>query len=83
LIAKLKTAIFIFDTKESLADDFCLEEYNTHIIDKESFEASISEGQDLNALFSALSEMGIHVKSMRNKSNRLEELFLSLVKERE
>jgi ABC-2 type transport system ATP-binding protein len=37
--------------------------------------------RDLNALFSALTSHGIVVKSMRNKTNRLEELFVRLVEQ--
>ncbi len=83
LIAKLKTEIFIFDTTEALPENFSLPEFHSKMIDKESFEASITEGQNINQLFSRLDNMNIRVKSMRNKSNRLEELFLSLVNERE
>ena len=42
-------------------------------------EVSVSQGQSLNQLFSELSGQGINVLGMRNKSNRLEELFVSLV----
>ena len=38
---------------------------------------------DLNTLFHKLSEHGIKVKSMRNEQNRLEELFIKLVKEKD
>jgi len=41
----------------------------------------VDKAQGLNALFAALTESGIEVVSMRNKSNRLEELFLTLVDE--
>mgnify|MGYP003142765731 FL=1 len=37
------------------------------------------KGKSLNKLFASLSERDIHVTSMRNKANRLEELFVSLV----
>lgn len=82
LIAKLKTEIFVFDSNESLPDTFSLPEFHSKLIDRESFEASISEGQNINQLFSQLDRLGIKIKSMRNKSNRLEELFLSLVNEK-
>lgn len=82
LIAKLKTEIFVFDSNESLPDNFLLPEFHSKLIDRESFEASISEGQSINQLFSQLDKLGIKIKSMRNKSNRLEELFLSLVNEK-
>jgi ABC-2 type transport system ATP-binding protein len=39
----------------------------------------MSRQHDLNSMFAALSERGIAVRSMRNKANRLEELFVRLV----
>jgi len=42
-------------------------------------EAEMSREHDLNSLFAALSARGITVRSMRNKANRLEELFVRLV----
>jgi len=47
-------------------------------IDNMTLEVEIAEKQPLNPLFTFLSEQGILVKSMRNKTNRLEELFLNL-----
>lgn len=80
LIAKLQMETFVFDCEQNLEATFFLEEFSTHIIDTHTFEASINKGQSLNQLFSCLDNLHIQVKSMRNKSNRLEELFLSLVK---
>jgi ABC-2 type transport system ATP-binding protein len=39
----------------------------------------VSKGQHLNEIFALLSAQGIEVNSMRNKVNRLEELFIRLV----
>ncbi|VFS36525.1 ABC transporter ATP-binding protein [Escherichia coli] len=39
--------------------------------------------QGINSVFTQLSEQGIQVLSMRNKANRLEELFVSLVNEKQ
>jgi ABC-2 type transport system ATP-binding protein len=50
----------------------------THI-DDVTLEAEMSREHDLNSMFAALSERGIAVRSMRNKANRLEELFVRLV----
>ena len=47
--------------------------------DDDEIEVAIGAGQDLNTLFAALSASGIRVTSLRNKANRLEELFLRLV----
>ncbi|TCV92026.1 ABC-2 type transport system ATP-binding protein [Luteibacter rhizovicinus] len=48
-------------------------------IDDHTLEAEMSRSHDLNSLFSALSSHGVTVTSMRNKANRLEELFVRLV----
>ena len=48
-------------------------------VDDYTLEAEMSREHDLNSLFAALSSHGVTVKSMRNKTNRLEELFVRLV----
>ena len=50
-------------------------------IDGNTFEAEMSRSHDLNSVFAALTAAGITVTSMRNKANRLEELFVNLVEE--
>ena len=47
--------------------------------DECTLEASLPKKKSLNTLFSALDQKGINIVSMRNKANRLEELFLRLV----
>ncbi len=81
LIAKLQTETFIFDCEQNLPQDFCIAEFSSKVTSEQSFEASFHKSQSMNALFNQLNAMNIIVKSMRNKSNRLEELFISLVKE--
>ena len=48
-----------------------------------TLEVEVSKEQNLNELFAALSAHGIVVVSMRNKANRLEELFMRLVEGRD
>ena len=48
-------------------------------VDATTLEADVPKGTSLNELFDALAKTGIRVRSLRNKANRLEELFLSLV----
>ncbi|MBV1931916.1 MAG: ABC transporter ATP-binding protein [Porticoccaceae bacterium] len=78
LLGQLNKEVFILDTKEALADFPLIEGYPAHAIDPHSFEVEVDKAQSLNELFVALSERGIHVVSMRNKANRLEELFISM-----
>ena len=45
--------------------------------------AAVSKDRSINALFEELSKLGIKIKSMRNESNRLEELFIEMVNSNE
>ncbi len=80
LLAQLDKEVFVIDTQEALEACPQLEGYGTELIDSHSFEVEVEKGQSLNDLFTPLTAQGIHVSSLRNKANRLEELFLSLVK---
>lgn len=53
--------------------------YRTTLIDEHTLEVEVEKGQPLNPLFAELSAQGTQVLSMRNKANRLEELFVTLV----
>ena len=53
---------------------FVIHKTDTHVL-----EVEIKRGTDLNHLFNALSAQDIHIVSMRNKANRLEELFVKLL----
>jgi ABC-2 type transport system ATP-binding protein len=53
------------------------------VVDDTTIEASLPKQKSLNNLFAELDQRGIHVLSMRNKANRLEELFLRLVEKGE
>ncbi|QLB13031.1 ABC-2 type transport system ATP-binding protein [Bisgaardia hudsonensis] len=77
LLAKLETETFILD----LSINHNLQEinsYNVTFIDDNSIEVEVKREQGLNHLFEQLTVQGIKVLSMRNKSNRLEELFVSM-----
>ena len=79
LLAQLNKGVFVIDTREALETCPQLDGYATELIDSHSFEVMVEKSQSLNDVFTALTEQGIDVTSMRNKANRLEELFLSLV----
>jgi ABC-2 type transport system ATP-binding protein len=49
--------------------------------DEHTIEVEVAKSQGLNAVFSALTEQGNTVLSMRNKANRLEELFVGLLEQ--
>ena len=79
LLRQLSKEVFILDTQEVLTELPFMEGYQGQLIDNHSFEVEVEKHQSINALFASLSEHGVHVTSMRNKTNRLEELFISLV----
>ena len=51
--------------------------------DSKTLIATLTKDDDLNTLFNKLTDHGIKVKSMRNEQNRLEELFIRLVKDKD
>lgn len=79
LLQRLNQEVFICDVAEPLTRAPEVSGYRTTLLDEYSFEVAVEKGQSLNAVFSALSATEVRVISMRNKSNRLEELFVSLV----
>jgi len=78
LLATLENETFILDIPvtdiQPKLDNFCY-----RVIDDHTLEVDVKKSQGLNSVFSQLSEQGIEVLSMRNKTNRLEELFVNLV----
>ena len=79
LLATLDVETFILDLRQSV--DRCprVEGMEITLRDDRTLEASLPKEKSLNKLFSELERQNIHVLSMRNKANRLEELFLRLV----
>ena len=81
LLSKLDVENFILDVPAGIAADALPDVPGVKLtrIDAQTLEAEMSKQHDLNSLFAALSSRGITVTSMRNKTNRLEELFVRLV----
>lgn len=79
LLKQLDKETFVFDTRQASPQLPNLADYGLRILDDHSFEVVIKKGQSLNPLFTACTAQGIEIISMRNKVNRLEELFVSLV----
>jgi ABC-2 type transport system ATP-binding protein len=78
LLSKLNKETFLLDIAPTDAV-ITLEGYSFRQLDNNSLEVDVVKAQGLNGVFSALTAQGIQVLSMRNKANRLEELFVSLV----
>jgi len=79
LLGTLEVETFVLDIREPLSKTPRIEGMNVKLRDQFTLEVSLPKQKSLNALFSALDKSDISVLSMRNKANRLEELFLRLV----
>ncbi|WP_350562533.1 ABC transporter ATP-binding protein [Psychrobacter sp. CAL346-MNA-CIBAN-0220] len=80
LLAQLSVETFVLDLTQPLTHPLVIDKV-TEIVqpDELTVEVTLSKGETLNCVFEQLTELNIEVASMRNKSNRLEELFMRLV----
>ena len=78
VLRKLHAETFVLNLRESVAAAPQLAGYATERVNDHEIEIEVTKDRDLNEVFAALSAKGLHVISMRNKSNRLEELFMKL-----
>ncbi len=78
LLDKLHTETFVLNLRNSLKTLPKVEGYVVTQVDETTLEVEVNKEQDINALFASLSKAGVQVLSMRNKANRLEELFVRL-----
>lgn len=79
LLRKLDKETFVLDLKNPLTSVLPLEDVEFSIVDQTTIEATIKQRLPINRIFEHLNDQGIVVESMRNKTNRLEELFLEMV----
>ena len=70
---------FVLNLRNPLTQLPKVEGYSLNQVDETTLEVEVSKTQDINGLFELLTKAGIPVLSMRNKVNRLEELFVRLV----
>src|ERR1700688_4310390 len=82
LLLRLHTETFVFNTRNPVLAAPSVAGFLLRRIDDYTLEADISKEQNLNELFALLTGLGIEVLSMRNKVNRLEEIFMRLVENR-
>jgi ABC-2 type transport system ATP-binding protein len=83
VLRKLHSEIFVLNVRNPVAVAPDLPGYAVAIAGDGSLEIEVKKDQNLNDIFAALSARGIEIVSMRNKANRLEELFLRLVEGRD
>jgi ABC-2 type transport system ATP-binding protein len=81
LLMKLHVETFVLNLRETIDTAPVVAGYNLVRVDENTLSVDISKEQSLNQLFDELNRLGLHVLSMRNKTNRLEELFVRMVEE--
>ncbi|MBA3564183.1 MAG: ABC transporter ATP-binding protein [Gammaproteobacteria bacterium] len=79
VLRKLTVETFVLNLRERLSAPPRIDGYDVRLVDESSLEVDVSRERSINRLFAGLSEQNLHVLSMRNKTNRLEELFMRLV----
>jgi ABC-2 type transport system ATP-binding protein len=79
LLLRLHTESFLLSLRAPLVDIPTVPGYEIRRLDPQTLEVEVSKDRDLNDLFSRLSADGIQVVTLRNKVNRLEEIFMRLV----
>ncbi|MEX0964971.1 MAG: ABC transporter ATP-binding protein [Pseudohongiellaceae bacterium] len=79
LLKELDSQVYILETTSPIAADYSLkmDRASIQLVDEGSVEVTVSGGLSINDVFAELSAAGIKIDSMRNKTNRLEQLFLS------
>ena len=83
LLGTLNVQGFVFDLQSPLDQAPIIEGFPLKLEDSLTLIAAVSKDRSINALFEELSKLGIKIKSMRNESNRLEELFIEMVNSNE
>ncbi len=79
LIGELDSQVFILDTANEVngKPEITIDDVLIHRIDAHSLEVKVPNGKLINEVFKELDKQGLEISSMRNKTNRLEQLFLS------
>ena len=80
LLSKLQQESFVLDLRQPVEQLPTFAGYSVRKVDGHSLEVEVSKNQGVNELFRQLSDYKIEVASMRNKANRLEELFVNLTR---
>ncbi len=83
VIGKLQVETFVLSLKEPVSAAPALAGYPARLRSEHEIEVEVMKGQGLNDVFAQLSALSLHVVSMRTKTNRLEELFIRLVQDKE
>ena len=80
LLSRLDVQGFVLDLEKPLEKEPAIDEFELRLEDPLTLVTAINKDKSINGLFNELNKLGIKVKSMRNESNRLEELFIEMIK---
>ena len=80
LVKKLDTQVFLLDTKETIKRIPRLSGYKFNRLDEQTLEVEVKRSRSMNTVFKEIDKLDLNILGMRNKSNRLEELFIKLLK---
>ena len=83
VLRKLQQETFVLSLKSPLQDTPSLSGFECELRDDGDLEVAVDSEHNLNGLFAALDQQGIVIASLRNKTNRLEELFMRLVENKQ
>ena len=83
VIRKLQREVFVLSLRKPLSSAPVLDGFESTLIEDCELEVTVDADNDLNTLFRRLNDTGIEVISLRNKANRLEELFMDLVESKQ
>jgi ABC-2 type transport system ATP-binding protein len=83
VLRKLQREVFVLSLAEEAEQAPQLDGFRTELVDSGELEVEMGPAHTLNDLFRALDARGIAVVSLRNKANRLEELFMRLVENKQ
>ena len=83
LLEELDSQTFILDSPVEIpaVPNFNFEDVSVCKVDSKCIEVTIAAGRNVNEVFAELDRLGIEISSMRNKTNRLEQLFMSRLNE--
>ena len=79
LLKRMHRQSFIVSSREKIAAIDLLEKYQPELLDDTTLELSLHQDTDMNVMFTDLSRAGIDVVGLRNKQNRLEQMFIEMV----
>jgi len=81
LLARVNKDHFVLDLASPISEIPVVDGYSFELIEDKVLQVTVPKGKNLNSLFQQLTEKKIDVMSLKNKTNRLEQLFMDLVNE--